>query len=303
MKILLATQKPFSPVAVEGMKNVANAENELILLENYKQRSELDRAVADADALIVRSDAVARETIDVATNLKIVVRAGAGYDNVDLDACSERGIVVMNTPGQNANAVAELVLGLTVYMARNSFSPGTGGELRGKSLGIHAYGNVGRLVASLGAGFGMTVFAFDPFVTDETMNADGVTALHSAEDLYARCDVVSVNIPALPATVKSVNRTLLGRMRRNAILVNTARKEVIDEEALLEAMKNSSLRYAADVRPDRHEEMSAFGHRYFATPKKIGAETEEANVNAALAAVNQIIDFFKTGNQRFRVNG
>lgn len=303
MKILLATQKPFSPVAVEGMKNVANAENELILLENYKQRSELDRAVADADALIVRSDAVARETIDVAANLKIVVRAGAGYDNVDLDACSERGIVVMNTPGQNANAVAELVLGLTVYMARNSFSPGTGGELRGKSLGIHAYGNVGRLVASLGAGFGMTVFAFDPFVTDETMNADGVTALHSAEDLYARCDVVSVNIPALPATVKSVNRTLLGRMRRNAILVNTARKEVIDEEALLEAMKNSSLRYAADVRPDRHEEMSAFGHRYFATPKKIGAETEEANVNAALAAVNQIIDFFKTGNQRFRVNG
>ena len=303
MKILLATQKPFSPVAVEGMKNVANAENELILLESYKQRSELDRAVADADALIVRSDAVARETIDVAANLKIVVRAGAGYDNVDLDACSERGIVVMNTPGQNANAVAELVLGLTVYMARNSFSPGTGGELRGKSLGIHAYGNVGRLVASLGAGFGMTVFAFDPFVTDETMNADGVTALHSAEDLYARCDVVSVNIPALPATVKSVNRTLLGRMRRNAILVNTARKEVIDEEALLEAMKNSSLRYAADVRPDRHEEMSAFGHRYFATPKKIGAETEEANVNAALAAVNQIIDFFKTGNQRFRVNG
>ena len=303
MKILLATQKPFSPVAVEGMKNVANAENELILLENYKQRSELDRAVADTDALIVRSDAVARETIDVAANLKIVVRAGAGYDNVDLDACSERGIVVMNTPGQNANAVAELVLGLTVYMARNSFSPGTGGELRGKSLGIHAYGNVGRLVASLGAGFGMTVFAFDPFVTDETMNADGVTALHSAEDLYARCDVVSVNIPALPATVKSVNRTLLGRMRRNAILVNTARKEVIDEEALLEAMKNSSLRYAADVRPDRHEEMSAFGHRYFATPKKIGAETEEANVNAALAAVNQIIDFFKTGNQRFRVNG
>ncbi|MDR1129816.1 MAG: 3-phosphoglycerate dehydrogenase [Prevotellaceae bacterium] len=303
MKILLATQKPFSSVAVNQLKEIAGAEHELIILEKYRDASDLENAVKDVDAMIVRSDKVTAGVVNSATVLKIVVRAGAGYDNVDLQACSDRNIVVMNTPGQNSNAVAELSLGLMIYLARNTFSPGTGSELKGKKLGIHAYGNVGKLVAALAKGFGMEVSAFDPFVEDSILVEDGVSPLKSIDELYSVNDIISINIPAIPSTIKSINRNILNSLKKNVILINTARKEVIDETDLLSAMlQNPGIKYGTDVMPDCHEKMKEFGTRYFATPKKMGAETEEANVNAAVAALNQIIDFFKTGNERFRVN-
>jgi D-3-phosphoglycerate dehydrogenase len=303
MKILLATQKPFSSVAVNQLKELAKAKHELILLEKYREQSDLENAVKDVDALVVRSDKVTAEVVNAAANLKIVVRAGAGYDNVDLQSCSDRKIVVMNTPGQNSNAVAELSIGLMIYLSRNTFLPGTGSELKGKKLGIHAYGNVGKLVAGMAKGFGMNVSAFDPFVDDSVMIDDGVTPLKSVNELYSGNDIISINIPAIPSTIKSINRDILENLKDNVILINTARKEVIDEVDLLNAMrKKTGIKYGADVMPDCHEKMKEFGTRYFATPKKMGAETEEANVNAAVAALNQIIDFFETGNERFRVN-
>ena len=303
MKILLATQKPFSSVAVNQLKEIAGAEHELILLEKYKEQSDLEQAVKDVDALIVRSHKVTADTVNAAANLKIVVRAGAGYDNVDLQSCSDKNIVVMNTPGQNSNAVAELSVGLMIYLARNTFLPGTGSELKGKKLGIHAYGNVGKLVAGLAKGFGMEVSAFDPFVDDSVLIADGVTPLKSVGELYSGSDVVSINIPAIPSTIKSINKDVFDNLKNNVMLINTARKEVIDEVDLLNAMrKNQGIKYGTDVMPDCHEKMKEFGARYFATPKKMGAETEEANINAAVAALNQIIDWFKTGNEQFRVN-
>jgi D-3-phosphoglycerate dehydrogenase len=303
MKILLATQKPFSSVAVDRLKDIAGTEYELILLEKYGDASDLEKVVGDVDALIVRSDKVTAKTVDAAARLKIVVRAGAGYDNVDLLSCSDRNIVVMNTPGQNSNAVAELSIGLMIYLARNTFSPGTGSELKGKKLGIHAYGNVGKLVAALAKGFGMKVSAFDPFVADSALVEDGVTPLKSVEELYSDSDIVSINIPAIPSTIKSINMNIFNGLKNNAILINTARKEVIDETDLVSAMQqNAGIKYGTDVMPDCHEQMKAFGTRYFATPKKMGAETEEANINAAVAALNQIIDYFKTGNEKFRVN-
>ncbi|MDR0384595.1 MAG: 3-phosphoglycerate dehydrogenase [Prevotellaceae bacterium] len=304
MKILLATQKPFSAAAVNRLKKLAGTtEHELVLLEKYKEQSDLENAVKDADALIVRSDKVTAGVVSAATALKIVVRAGAGYDNVDLQSCSDRKIVVMNTPGQNSNAVAELSLGLMIYLARNTFLPGTGSELKGKKLGIHAFGNVGKLVASMAKGFGMEVSAFDPFVDDRILLDDGVIPLKSINELYSLNDIISINIPAMPATVKSINKSVFDSMKENVILVNTARKEVIDEIDLLNAMSNrQGMKYGTDVMPECHEKMKEFGTRYFATPKKMGAETEEANVNAAIAALNQIIDFFATGNEKFRVN-
>ncbi|MDR1593745.1 MAG: 3-phosphoglycerate dehydrogenase [Prevotellaceae bacterium] len=303
MKILLATQKPFSSVAVNQLKELAQAKHELVIFEKYKEQSDLEEAVKDADALIVRSDKVTAEVVNAATNLKIVVRAGAGYDNVDLQSCSERNIVVMNTPGQNSNAVAELSLGLMIYLARNTFLPGTGSELKGKKLGIHAYGNVGKLVAGLAKGFGMEVSAFDPFVDDSVLIDDGVVPVKSVNELYSDNDVISINIPAIPSTIKSINKDILENLKKSVILINTARKEVIDEIDLLNAMrKNPGIKYGTDVMPDSHEKMKEFGMRYFATPKKMGAETEEANINAAVAALNQIIDFFETGNEKFRVN-
>jgi D-3-phosphoglycerate dehydrogenase len=275
----------------------------LILLEKYKEQPDLEQAVKDVDALIVRSDKVTAGVVSVATNLKIVVRAGAGYDNVDLQSCSDRNIVVMNTPGQNSNAVAELSLGLMIYLSRNTFLPGTGSELKGKKLGIHAYGNVGKLVAGLSRGFGMEVSAFDPFVDDSVLVADGVTPLKSVNELYSLNDIISINIPAIPSTIKSINKDIFDNLKTSVILINTARKEVIDEIDLLNAMNNRpGIKYGTDVMPDCHEKMKEFGSRYFATPKKMGAETEEANINAAVAALNQIIDFFETGNERFRVN-
>lgn len=305
MKILIATQKPFAAAAVNGIKGIAEAAgHELALLEKYTETSQLLEAVADADALIVRSDKVTAEVIDAAPQLKIVVRAGAGYDNLDLEACTRRGIVAMNTPGQNSNAVAELTIAMMVYMSRNQFTPGTGREISGTKVGIQAYGNVGRLVARKAKALGMSVMAFDPFVPAEKMQEEGVEPAESLEQMYAACDFVSLHIPALPQTVKSIGYELVGKMPKGACLVNTARKEVIDEEGLLQILSvREDLKYVTDIAPERKDEFDGkFGKRFFATSKKMGAETAEANVNAGLAAAHQIVDFFATGCTKFQLN-
>lgn len=306
MKVLVATEKPFAKKAVDGIREIVEgAGYELSLLEKYTDKAQLLAAVADADALIIRSDKVTAEVVNAAGKLKIVVRAGAGYDNVDLAACSARGIVVMNTPGQNSNAVAELALGMMIFMARNQFTPGTGSELKGKTLGIHAYGNVGRLVGRLGKAMGMKVKAYDPFIKDGAVfEADGVQAVDSVEALYAGSDYVSLHIPATEQTKKSIGYALLTSMPKGATLVNTARKEVIDEEGLAKALtEREDLKYITDIAAESQAALcETFGKRVFATAKKMGAETAEANINAGLAAANQIVDFFKNGNTRFQVN-
>ena len=304
MKVLVATEKPFSAAAVNGIqKIVEEAGYNFAKLEKYTDVQQFYDAVADADALIVRSDKVTKEVIDHAKNLKIVVRAGAGFDNLDLAACTARGIVAMNTPGQNSNAVAELAIGMMIYMARNTFKPGTGCELKGKRVGIQAYGNVGRLVAEKAKALGMEVWAFDPFVPTEKMEAEGVHVPATLEELYAHCDYISLHIPANDQTKNSINYALLSKMPKGGCLVNTARKEVINEAELLKLMaERTDLKYITDIMPDADAEFKAFEGRYFATPKKMGAQTEEANINAGLAAANQIVDFFKTGNKRFQVN-
>ena len=305
MKVLVATEKPFSKVAVDGIqKIVEGAGYTFAKLEKYASPAELLAAVADADALIVRSDKVTKEVVDAAKNLKIVVRAGAGYDNLDLAACSERGIVAMNTPGQNSNAVAELALCMMVYISRNQFTPGTGSELKGKTLGIQAYGNVGRLVASLAKGFGMKIMAFDPFVPAEKMEAEGVEVAKDLNELYSKSNYISLHIPATEQTKGSIGAALLKEMPKGGCLVNTARKEVINEAELMQVLgEREDLKYITDVAPANYAELKEkFGNRVFATPKKMGAETAEANINAGLAAANQIVDFFTTGNKRFQVN-
>ena len=306
MKVLVATEKPFAKKAVDGIREIVEgAGYELSLLEKYTDKAQLLAAVADADALIIRSDKGTAEVVNAAGKLKIVVRAGAGYDNVDLAACSARGIVVMNTPGQNSNAVAELALGMMIFMARNQFTPGTGSELKGKTLGIHAYGNVGRLVGRLGKAMGMKVKAYDPFIKDGAVfEADGVQAVDSVEALYAGSDYVSLHIPATEQTKKSIGYALLTSMPKGATLVNTARKEVIDEEGLAKALtEREDLKYITDIAAESQAALcEKFGKRVFATAKKMGAETAEANINAGLAAANQIVDFFKNGNTRFQVN-
>ncbi len=305
MKILIATEKPFAAAAVEGMREIVEkAGIELALLEKYTDRQQLLDAVADAEGLIVRSDKVTAEVVEHAKKLKIVVRAGAGYDNIDLAACSARGIVAMNTPGQNSNAVAELAIGLMVYMARNNFRPGTGSELKGKTLGIQAYGNVGRLVAKLAQGFGMRVLAFDPFVPAEKMSAEGVTPVADLNELYRQSNYVSLHIPANEQTKKSINYSLMSLMPKGACLVNTARKEVIDEADLARVLEERpDFRYVTDVAPESYAELrEKFDARIFATPKKMGAETAEANINAGLAAARQAVGYLKDGVDRFRVN-
>ena len=305
MKILVATEKPFAKVAVEGIKQIVeNAGYEMALLENYTDVNDLYKAVADADALIVRSDKVTQEVVNHAQKLKIVVRAGAGYDNLDLPACTAKNIVAMNTPGQNSNAVAELAIGMMVYMARNQFNPGTGSELLGKNVGIHAYGNVGKLVAKIAKGFGMNVYAFDPFVKKEAMEAEGVTVCNTVEELYSKCHYVSLHIPATEQTKKSIGYDLLSKMPKKGALINTARKEVIHEEELVKLLQErEDLKYATDVAAGNQAELNEkFGARVFATPKKMGAETAEANINAGLASANQIVKFLKTGDKTFQVN-
>ena len=305
MKILVATEKPFAKVAVDGIREVVEqAGYELALLEKYTAKQQLLDAVKDADAVIIRSDIIDAEVLDAAKNLRIVVRAGAGYDNIDLAAASAHNVVAMNTPGQNSNAVAELALGLMVMAVRNMYNGTSGTELKGKKLGIHAFGNVGRNVARIAQGFGMDIYAYDAYCPDEAMIAAGVKPVHSAEELYATCDIVSLHIPATDETKASINAALVGRMPKGGLLVNTARKEVINEPELIELMKTrTDLKYVADVMPAADETFrTLFADRYFATPKKMGAQTAEANINAGIAAAKQIVDFFTTGNTRFQVN-
>ena len=305
MKVLVATEKPFSKVAVDQIREIVEkGGHELATLEKYTDVKDFYAAVADADALIVRSDKVTKEVIAAAPKLKIVVRAGAGYDNLDLAACTERGIVAMNTPGQNSNAVAELAIGMMIYISRNQFTPGTGSELKGKTLGIQAYGNVGRLVAAHAKSFGMKIMAFDPFVPAEKIQAEGVEVAASLEDLYAKSDFVSLHIPATNETKGSIGYALLSKMPKGGCLVNTARKEVINEPELVKVLEErQDLKYITDIAAGNQAELNEkFGKRVFATPKKMGAETAEANINAGVAAANQICDFFATGNRKFQVN-
>ena len=304
MKILVATEKPFAAAAVNGIKaEIEGAGNELVLLEKYTDKQQLLDAVADADAMIIRSDKVTPEVLDAAKQLKIVVRAGAGYDNVDCAYAKEKGVVVENTPGQNSNAVAELVFGLLVYAVRNFYNGKSGSELLGKKLGILAFGNVGRNVARISKGLGMVVSAYDAFCPKEAIEAAGVTAVDSQDALFENCDVVSLHIPATPQTKQSINAALVGKMKKNAILVNTARKEVINEPELLKLMEErTDIKYVTDIMPDADAEFRKFEGRYFSTPKKMGAQTAEANINAGIAAAKQINAFFSEGCTKYQVN-
>ncbi|MBQ8807178.1 MAG: 3-phosphoglycerate dehydrogenase [Bacteroidaceae bacterium] len=304
MKVLIATEKPFAPVAVEGIKTEVEAAGyELALLEKYTEKSQLLEAVADADALIIRSDKVDAEVLDAAKQLKIVVRAGAGYDNVDLEAATAHGVVVMNTPGQNANAVAELVMGLLVFAVRNFYNGKAGTELMGKKLGILAFGNVGRNVARIAKGFGMEVYAYDAYCPAEVIEGAGVKAVANQEQLFEVCDIVSLHIPATPETRQSINKALVGKMKKGGVLVNTARKEVIDETELISLMEERpDIKFVTDIMPDADISFQKFEGRYFSTPKKMGAQTAEANINAGIAAAKQIVAFFKEGCTRFQVN-
>ena len=305
MKVLVATEKPFAQVAVDGIREVLEAAgHELLLLEKYTDRAQLLDAVQQAEAMIVRSDKGDAEVLAAAPALKIVVRAGAGYDNIDLKAATDAGVVVENTPGQNSNAVAELVFGLAVMAVRNMYAGTAGTELRGKRLGLQAFGQVGRCVARIAAGFGMHVSAFDPFCPPEVMREAGVEPVDSVEQLYAGSDVLSIHIPATPETRGSIGAALIGLMPKGGVLINTARKEVMDEEGLQQIMdRRPDLRYLADVRPDCADELAAdCPGRVFFTPKKMGAQTAEANINAGLAAARQIVAYFRDGDTRFKVN-
>lgn len=304
MKVLVATEKPFAQVAVDGIrKEVESAGNTLELLEKYTDASQLLDAVKDADALIVRSDKVTPGVLDAANNLKIVVRAGAGYDNVDIAYAKEKGVVVENTPGQNSNAVAELVFGLLVYAVRNFYNGKSGTELLGKKLGILAFGNVGRNVARIAKGFGMEVYAYDAFCPKEAIEDAGVHAVNSQDELFENCDIVSLHIPATPETKQSINYALVSKMKKGGIVINTARKEVVNEAELLKLMaEREDLKYITDIKPDADAEFMKFEGRYFSTPKKMGAQTSEANINAGIAAARQINAFFKDGCTKFQVN-
>lgn len=305
MKVLVATQKPFAPVAVEGIREVLDGKgHELVLLEKYTDKKQLLDAVADVAALIVRSDKVDAEVLDAAENLKIVVRAGAGYDNIDLQAATEHDVCVENTPGQNSNAVAELVFGMTVMAVRNMYDGTSGSELRGKTLGIHAFGQVGRNVARIAGGFGMQVSALDDYCPDSVMEDAGVSPVHDIRELYSRNKFVSLHIPATPETTRSVGYDLITLMPKGGVLINTARKEVIDEDGLQKALRERpDLKYVADVKPDNADALlEEFPGRVFFTPKKMGAQTAEANINAGIAAARQIAEFFETGAAPFRVN-
>lgn len=304
MKVLVATEKPFAPVAVEGIrKEIEGSGNELVLLEKYTDVAQLLAAVKDADALIVRSDKVTPAVLDAAANLKIVVRAGAGYDNIDTEYAKGKGVVVENTPGQNSNAVAELVFGLLVYAVRNFYNGKAGTELKGKKLGILAFGNVGRNVARIAKGFGMDVYAYDAFCPKDVIEESGVHAVGSQDDLFKECDIVSLHIPATAETRQSINYALVGQMKKDGIVINTARKEVVNEPELLKLMsEREDLKYITDIKPDADADFAKFEGRYFSTPKKMGAQTAEANINAGIAAAKQINAYFNEGCTKFQVN-
>ena len=302
MKILLATEKPFAAAAVNGIREIIEtAGHELVLLEKYTDKAQLIEAVADADAMIVRSDKVTEDVVAAAQNLKIVVRAGAGYDNIDLKACTEKDVVVENTPGQNSNAVAELAIGLMIYMSRNQFTPGSGCELSGKRLGIQGFGNIGQLVAKKAVALGMDVVIYTNEVKEKHQRWK---ATFSLEHLYSSCDFISINIPATPFTVRTVDYNLISKMPKGGCLVNTSRKEIVCEDGLERALsERPDLKYVTDIAPERYAEFKEkFGKQIFATPKKQGAETAEANINAGLAAAQQICDFFETGSTKYKVN-
>ncbi len=304
-KVLVATEKPFAPETLPIIKKICNeAGYEMELIEKYENQEDLIEAVKGANALIIRSDKVTKEVIEAAESLEIVVRAGAGYDNVDLEAATANNIVVMNTPGQNSNAVAELALGMMVYFARNLFNGKPGTELKGKKLGMHAYGHVGKLVSGIAKGFGMEIYAFDPYIKNDDIRKDNVIPVDSAEELYRKCQYISIHIPANEKTKGSVNYNLMKQMPKGATIVNTARKEVVDEDSLLKIMDDrSDFGYLADVAPDCKDEFEQkYEGRYYFTPKKMGAQTKEANVNAGVAAANQIIDFFTKGDITYKVN-
>ena len=304
MKVLIATEKPFAPSAVQGITTeLKNAGHEVVLLEKYTEKAELLEAVKDADAMIVRSDKVTPEVLDAAKQLKIVVRAGAGYDSIDTAYAKEKNVVVENTPGQNSNAVAELVFGLLVYAVRSFYNGKAGTELMGKKIGILAFGNVGRNVARIAKGFGMEVYAYDAFCPAEAIEAAGVHACKTQDELFQTCDVLSLHIPATPQTVKSIYYRLFNLLPKKGILINTARKEVINEEELLKLMaEREDLKFVTDIMPDADAEFNKFEGRYFSTPKKMGAQTAEANNNAGIAAAKQINAFFATGDTKFQVN-
>ena len=304
MKVLVATEKPFAPVAVDGIrKEIEGAGHELVLLEKYTDMAQLLDAVKDADAMIVRSDKVTPAVLDAAKQLKLVVRAGAGYDSIDTAYAKEKGVIVENTPGQNSNAVAELVFGLLVYAVRNFYNGKAGTELMGKKLGILAFGNVGRNVARIAKGFGMDVYAYDAFCPKEVIEEAGVHAAGSQDELFENCDIVSLHIPATPETKQSINYALVGKMKKGGIVVNTARKEVINEPELLKLMaEREDLKYITDIKPDADADFAKYEGRYFSTPKKMGAQTAEANINAGIAAAKQINAYFKDGCTKFQVN-
>ncbi len=304
-KVLVATDKPFAKVAVDGIRKITeDAGFELVLLEKYTSQSDFINAIADVDAVIIRSDIADKEVINAGKNLKIIVRAGAGYDNIDLAACTEKNVVAMNTPGQNSNAVAELALGFMVMAARNNYDGSSGTELAGKKLGIHAYGNVGKLVAKIAKGFGMEVYAYDAFVNAAAMEADGVKPLSSAEELYSTCQYVSLHIPANAQTKLSINHSLLTKMPKGATLINTARAEVINEPEMVKVMEERpDFKYYSDIIPTNAAIfIEKFANRFFFSPKKMGAQTSEANINAGIAAAKQIVGFIKNGDKTFQVN-
>ena len=304
MKVLVATEKPFAAAAVEGIKKeIEGAGNELVLLEKYTEKAQLLDAVKDVDAMIIRSDKAVAEVLDAAKNLKIIVRAGAGYDNIDLAAATALNVVAENTPGQNSNAVAELVFGLLVFTVRNFYNGKAGSELKGKKLGILAFGNVGRNVARIAKGFGMEVAAYDAFCPADVIEAAGVYAVKSQDELFQTCDIVSLHIPATPETIKSIDYKTVNQLPKGGILINTARKEVINEPELLKLLaEREDLKFITDIKPDADADFAKFEGRYFSTPKKMGAQTAEANINAGIAAAKQINAFFKDGCTKFQVN-
>lgn len=304
MKILIATEKPFAPAAVKNITSeLEGAGHEVLLLEKYTDKAQLLEAVKDVDAMIVRSDKITPDVLDAANQLKIIVRAGAGYDSIDTKYAKEKNVVVENTPGQNSNAVAELVFGMLVYAIRNFYNGKSGTELKGKKLGILAFGNVGRNVARIAKGFDMDVYAYDAFCPAEAIEAAGVHAVKTQNDLFKVSDVLSLHIPATPDTIKSINYEMVNQLPKKAILLNTARKEVINEEELLKLMaEREDLKFITDIKPDTDEEFLKFTGRYFSTPKKMGAQTAEANLNAGVAAAKQINAFFETGDTTFQVN-
>jgi len=303
-KVLIATEKPFAAAAVNGIKKIFDeAGFETVLLEKYTDPNDLIKAVADVDAMIIRSDKASKAVIEAGKNLKIIVRAGAGYDNIDLAAATEKGIVAMNTPGQNSNAVAELAAGMMVFMARAQYKGGSGSELKGKKLGLHAYGYVPRMLAHIAKGFGMEIYAYDPFITEDAITKDGVKVVKDLNELYSTCQYVSLHIPANEKTKKSINYDLMSKLPKGGTIINTARKEVINEDDLKKVLEErADIKYISDIAPECHNDLLKFEARYYSTPKKQGAETSEANVNAGLASANQIVKFLKNGDRTFQVN-